>query len=47
METQPPVSCFCLTYGRPRLLIPVGRVVLQPHWKHDDPKLIADHLSTR
>lgn len=20
METQPPVSCFCLTYGRPRLL---------------------------
>lgn len=20
METQPPVSCFCLTYGRPRIL---------------------------
>ncbi|HYH44954.1 MAG TPA: glycosyltransferase family A protein [Thermoanaerobaculia bacterium] len=27
--------------------IPVGRVVLQPHWKHDYPQLIADHLAAR
>ncbi len=24
--------------------IPLGRVVLQPHWKHDYPQLIADRL---
>ena len=24
--------------------IPLGRVVLQPHWKHDYRRLIADHL---
>jgi len=25
--------------------IPLGRVVLQPHWKHDYPQLIADRLA--
>jgi glycosyltransferase involved in cell wall biosynthesis len=25
--------------------IPLGRVALQPHWKHDYPRLIADHLA--
>jgi len=25
--------------------IPLGRVVLQPHWKHDYPRLIADRLA--
>jgi glycosyltransferase involved in cell wall biosynthesis len=27
--------------------IPLGRVVLQPHWKHDYPQLIADHLAAQ
>jgi hypothetical protein len=27
--------------------IPLGRVVLQPHWKHDYPRLIADRLAAR
>jgi glycosyltransferase involved in cell wall biosynthesis len=27
--------------------IPLGRVVLQPHWKHDYPRLIADHLAAQ
>jgi glycosyltransferase involved in cell wall biosynthesis len=27
--------------------IPLGRFVLQPHWKQDYPQLIADHLKTR
>jgi glycosyltransferase involved in cell wall biosynthesis len=26
--------------------IPLGRVVLQPHWKQDYPQLIVDHLAT-
>jgi len=25
--------------------IPLGRVVLQPHWKHDYPRLVADRLA--
>ncbi len=27
--------------------IPLGHVVLQPHWKQDYPQLIADHLAAR
>ncbi len=68
MEKRPPVSCFCLTYGRPAVLeeaiqsfllqvaaaveeqarrgeIPLGRVVLQPGWRHDYPQLAADQLA--
>jgi cellulose synthase/poly-beta-1,6-N-acetylglucosamine synthase-like glycosyltransferase len=27
--------------------IPLGRVVLQPHWKHDYPQLVADRLAAQ